>query len=262
MTTDSGCAGGERAFRLTIAYDGTHFFGWQRQPHHPTVQAAVEQALCKLLNQPEVRVLGSSRTDTGVHAVGQVAKFKTANWPAEAWRLPLAINCLLPDGVVVRRAEEVPMTFHPLRDCLGKHYRYLVYASRIEDPILARTHWWVRRPLSLSAMQQAATHLLGRHDFYSFQSTGSPRKTTVRTVRRLEIHQQSHLDGHLVSIDIEADGFLYNMVRNIVGTLVQVGVGRATPDWVAGVLAARDRTVAGAAAPPQGLCLMQVFYPQ
>ncbi|GIW98473.1 MAG: tRNA pseudouridine synthase A [Pirellulaceae bacterium] len=249
-----------RAFRLTVAYDGSNYYGWQRQPDRPTIQEKLENALERLLQVPRVRIVGSSRTDTGVHAIGQSAKLLTDRWPAAAERLPLAINSLLPRDIVVRRAEEVPLQFHPLKHCIGKWYRYQVYVSRIADPLGARTHWWIRRPVDFDAMVVAAQYLRGRHDFYSLQTTGSPRKSTVRHVTRLDISRQQHLDGWLFCIDVEADGFLYNMVRNIVGTLVQVGVGRERPEWVQQVLAAKDRTVAGAAAPPQGLCLMQVYY--
>ncbi len=249
-----------RAFLLTLAYDGTNYFGWQMQPDQPTVQLAVESALAKILDVPFIRVHASSRTDTGVHAIGQVAVFRTNVWKAAADRLPFALNTRLPPDIVARSALEVPVTFHPLRHSTGKRYRYRVFSSRIEDPIHARTHWWIRRRANLERMQQAAKHLLGCHDFFSFQSAGSPRTSTVRTVRSLTVTQTKHLDGEMFTIDIEADGFLYNMVRNIVGTLVQVGVGRAEPTWVGEVLAAKDRCVAGATAPPQGLILVEVLF--
>lgn len=249
-----------RAFLLTLAYDGTNYFGWQMQPDQPTVQAAVELALAKILDLPSIRVHASSRTDTGVHAIGQAAVFRTNRWQAPADRLPFALNTRLPADVVARQAVEVPISFHPLRNSTGKRYRYRVFSSRVEDPIHARTHWWIRRRINLEWIQQAAEQLLGRHDFLSFQSTGSPRSSTVRTVRTLSVSQASHQDGQMFTIEIEADGFLYNMVRNIVGTLVQVGVGRAPPAWVGEVLAAQDRCVAGATAPPQGLVLVEVLF--
>ncbi len=249
-----------RAFLLTLAYDGTNYFGWQMQPDQPTVQAAVELALAKVLGVPSIRVHASSRTDTGVHAIGQTALLRTNRWQAPADRLPFALNTRLPADVVARQAVEVPISFHPLRNSTGKRYRYRVFSSRVEDPIHARTHWWIRRHVNLEWMQQAAEHLLGRHDFNSFQSTGSPRSSTVRTVRSLSVSQVSHQDGQMFTFEIEADGFLYNMVRNIVGTLVQVGVGRAPPAWVGEVLAAQDRCVAGATAPPQGLVLVEVLF--
>lgn len=251
---------GTRAFLLTLAYDGSSYFGWQMQPDQPTVQAVVERALAKILDVPSIRVHASSRTDTGVHAIGQAAVFRTNRWQAPADRLPFALNTRLPADVVARQAVEVPLGFHPLRNSTGKRYRYRVFSSRVEDPIHARTHWWIRRRVNLEWMQQAAEYLVGRHDFHSFQSTGSPRSSTVRTVRTLTVSQTSHQDGQMFTIEIEADGFLYNMVRNIVGTLVQVGVGRAAPAWVGEVLAAQDRCVAGATAPPQGLALVEVLF--
>ena len=249
-----------RAFRLTLAYDGTSYFGWQRQPQHPTIQAHVEEALARITGEERVPVFASSRTDTGVHAIGQSAVFRTAKWTAEARNIPFALNTKLPADIVVRDAAEVALSFHPLRDSTGKRYRYHVYSSRIADPINASTHWWVRRRINLQAMREAARLLVGEHDFFSFQSTGSPRKSTVRNVRRLTIDCRQHLDGKLYIIDIEADGFLYNMVRNIAGTLVQIGVGREPPEWINSVLAAYDRRVAGATAPAQGLCLMEVYF--
>lgn len=249
-----------RAFLLTLAYDGSNYCGWQLQPDQPSVQQAVESALCKVLDIPFIRVHASSRTDTGVHALGQAAVIRTDAWNAPADRLHFALNTRLPPDVVARAAVEVSTDFHPLRDSTGKRYRYHVFSSRIEDPLTARNHWWIRRRISLEAMRHAANHLLGRHDFESFQSSGSPRSSTVRTVRSLTINESEHVDGKLYTIEIEADGFLYNMVRNIVGTLVQVGVGRAPHAWVRDVLEAKDRSLAGAAAPPQGLTLLEVLF--
>lgn len=249
-----------RAFRLTLAYDGTNYFGWQRQPDHPTVQACLETALAAITGDEWVRAFASSRTDTGVHAIGQSVVFKTALWQARAESIPFALNTKLPRDIVARDSVEVDLDFHPLRHSTGKRYRYQIYSSRKADPINARTHWWVRRRINLSRMREAAQLLLGEHDFQSFQSAGSPRRNTVRTVRELTIDCRDHLDGQLYTLEIEASGFLYNMVRNIAGTLVQVGVGRESPDWIKAVLASHDRRVAGAAAPPQGLCLIEVKY--
>lgn len=249
-----------RAFLLTLAYDGTNYFGWQLQPDQVSVQQVLETAVAKTLGVERIRVHASSRTDTGVHATGQAAVFRTNAWTAPADRLPFALNTKLPADVVVRRAREVSLGFHPLRDSTGKRYRYHVFSSRFNDPLAARGHWWVRRAAQLEPMQEAARQLVGRHDFVSFQSAGSPRSSTVRTVRSLAVTEVPRLDGRLFLIDIEADGFLYNMVRNIVGTLVQVGVGRARPEWVGEVLRAKNRCLAGAAAPPQGLVLMEVMF--
>lgn len=249
-----------RAFRMTIAYDGTSYFGWQRQPQHVTVQACVEKALAEVTGQDNIKVYSSSRTDTGVHAIGQSAVFKTDRWKAKAESIPFAMNTKLPEDIVIRDTIDVPLTFHPLRHSTGKRYRYLVYSSRKADPINARNHWWVRRRITLDRMREAAGYLVGEHDFYSLQTTGSPRSSTVRNIRSLKITETPHMDGLLYAIDVEANGFLYNMVRNIAGTLVQVGVGRKPPTWINDVLHAKNRSVAGATAPPQGLCLMEVLF--
>ena len=249
-----------RCFRLTIAYDGTSYYGWQRQPRHPSVQAAVEKAVCAITGDRRTHVKASSRTDTGVHALGQSAVFTSAGWPAPAERIPLAINPELPSDIAVRDAVEVPLRFNPLRASIGKRYRYQVYSARRPDPIGARTQWWVPRQLDLSAMLAAGQMLLGQHDFAAMQTTGSPRSSTVREIRDLTISAAPHMDGQLFSIEVEANGFLYNMMRNIVGTLVQIGVGRKSPQWMHEVLDSRDRREAGQTAPACGLFLLEVKY--
>lgn len=245
---------------MKVAYNGANYFGWQRQPDQISVQEVLEKALRVTTGQADARAFASSRTDTGVHALAQAVLFKSTHWPAGPEELTFALNTKLPDDVVVRDCVEVDSAFHPLRRSTGKRYRYFVYNSRKADPIGAPTHWWVRRRINLGDMRAAAEHFLGQHDFYSFQSAGSPRQNTVRTIRSLTIGESTHMDGTLYQIDIEADGFLYNMVRNIVGTLVQVGVGRDGPDWISRILAAHDRRVAGATAPPQGLFLVEVLF--
>ncbi len=249
-----------RCFRLTLAYDGTNYFGWQRQPHHPSVQAAVEKAICAITGDEQTHAWASSRTDTGVHALGQSAVFTSSGWPAPADRIPLAINTKLPMDIVVREAVEVPLRFNPLRLSTGKRYRYHVYSARKPDPIGARTQWWVPQRVQLAPMLQAADLFLGTHDFAAFQTSGSPRSTTVREVRDLTIQASEYMDGTRFTIEVEASGFLYNMVRNIVGTLVQVGVGRKPPQWVTEVLTSRDRRQAGQTAPACGLFLLEVKY--
>jgi tRNA pseudouridine38-40 synthase len=249
-----------RCFRLTIAYDGTNYFGWQRQPHHPSVQAAVEQAVCAITGDSHTHVKASSRTDTGVHALGQSAVFTSAGWPAPAERIPLAINTKLPNDIAVRDAIEVPLRFNPLRASTGKRYRYQVYSARRPDPIGARTQWWVPRRMQLQPMIEAARMLIGTHDFAALQTTGSPRSSTIREIRDLTITSVPHMDGQLISIEVEANGFLYNMVRNIAGTLVQIGVGRKPPLWMKEVMESRDRREAGQTAPACGLFLLEVKY--
>ncbi len=253
-------AASPRCFKLIIAYDGTEFFGWQRQSAARTVQATLEDALAELTGAPKVHLLASSRTDTGVHARAQCATFRSTHWKAPAQNLTLAVNTRLPPDVMVRSACEVPMSFNPIRDACGKRYRYTVYASRVLNPIGRRQAWWVKKLLDIEAMRAGAEVLLGQHDFTSFQTTGSPRISTVRTVRAIDIQCQPYMDGQCITLEIEADGFLYNMVRNIVGTLVHVGRGHKSASWVADVLAAGDRKLAGQTAPAHGLCLWEIYF--
>ncbi len=250
----------ERVFKLIVAYDGTNYFGWQSQPDQPTVQRFVESALGTVLGHKRWPARASSRTDAGVHALGQVVVFKTNAWRAPADRLTPALNTHLPDDIVIRSAEEVQPNFHPLAFCTGKRYRYRVYSSRVADPLDGRFHWWVKHRLDVDAMLEAVELLLGQHDFAAFETSGSPRHHTVRTVRAIDIHSHTHLDGQQITIEIEADGFLYNMVRNIVGTLVVVGRRRQPPSWARDVLESKDRREAGQTAPPQGLQLLEVFF--
>ncbi|MFO0942217.1 MAG: tRNA pseudouridine(38-40) synthase TruA [Pirellulales bacterium] len=248
-----------KSFLLTIAYDGSSYCGWQYQPKQKSVQETLEKGLGRVFGQP-VRTLASSRTDAGVHALAQTAVIRVTGWNAPADRIPLALNCYLPSSVVVREVRQVPNSFHPLRDSVGKRYIYRIYNSRKDDPIGNRTHWWVKRRVKLCQMQEAAKLLVGTHDFMSLQTNGSPRSSTIRTIHSLEISSQSHMDGQLITLSVQANGFLYNMMRNIAGTLVQVGVGRKGPEWINEVLAAKDRQFAGQTAPPQGLCLMEVYF--
>ncbi len=248
----------ERVFKLIVAYDGTNYFGWQRQPVQPTVQRSFELALGKVLGKPRWPVRASSRTDAGVHAIGQVVAFKSNLWRAPADRLIPALNTHLPDDIVVRRCEDAATDFHPLVHCIGKRYRYRVYASRIADPLDGRFHWWTKRPLNIEAMRDAACRLVGRLDFAAFETSGSPRESTIRTVHAIDIESNSYLDGTHINIEVAADGFLYNMVRNIVGTLVHVGRERQPPSWVSDVLVSLDRRKAGQTAPAKGLHLIEV----
>ncbi len=255
-----GTKSDERVFKLIVAYDGTNYFGWQYQPDQPTVQQFIESALGTVLGHPRWPARASSRTDAGVHALGQVVVFKTNAWRAPADRLTPALNTHLPNDIVIRSAEEVSPNFHPLAFCVGKRYRYRVYSSRVADPLDGRFHWWVKHRLNVDAMREAAEMLIGKYDFAAFETSGSPRQNTVRTVRAIEIESHAYLDGRQFSIEIEADGFLYNMVRNIVGTLVVVGRQRQSPSWVREVLVSKDRREAGQTAPPQGLQLLEIFF--
>ncbi len=241
---------------MTVRYDGTAYHGWQRQPGLPTVQGTLADTLATLLGHA-VQVAGAGRTDAGVHALGQVAAFSTER-KIEPPRLQAALDSRLPPAIAVADLAEAPPDFDPTRDAVGKHYRYRLWRSP-EKPVLeARYVWHWYRPLEVEPMQAAARRLVGRHDFKSLESRGNRRETTTRTLFRVDV---AEADPPEVRVDVEGDGFLYRMVRNLVGTLIEVGRGHRPPEWVDEVLAARDRTAAGPCAPPQGLCLMAVRYP-
>jgi len=243
-------------YKLTLAYDGTDFSGWQAQPGRRTVQGALQTAWQEITRET-VRVTATSRTDAGVHALGQVVGVETQSLlPAE--KLLSGLNAKLPDDVVLVSVEPVATGFHATYDAVGKTYRYLLHNER-RRPLLDRhLVWHVRQPLDVEAMGRAGQLLVGKHDFASFQSTGSPRDCTVRTITAIEVGRGGVVEPARVWIEVSGDGFLYNMVRNIVGTLVEVGVGRRPEAWVREVLAACDRQAAGRTAPALGLMLVEV----
>jgi tRNA pseudouridine38-40 synthase len=243
-----------RNIKLVLSYDGTEFSGWQRQPDRRTVQQVLEEALGELTGvQPPTNASG--RTDAGVHALGQVVHFLTASkHPAEVF--VKALNAKLPADVRILSAEDVPQAFHCTLDAKSKRYRYVIDNSPIADPFLRRTAWHVFQPLDAGAMQRAGQALVGRHDFHSFETHWPNRTSSVRTIYDLTVTRA----GSLVTLEVEADGFLYNMVRSITGTLTLVGTGRRPEGWVAEALAAEDRAEAGPTAPPQGLFMLYVHY--
>jgi tRNA pseudouridine38-40 synthase len=249
-------APGLRNVRLVIAYDGSRYHGWQRQPGGlETIQGTLESVLGRICNHP-VATVGAGRTDAGVHAMGQVASFRTTS-PIPPDRLAKAVNSRLPPDITVVRASDVPPAFHATRSAVCKLYRYTVHNSQrhpVHDHVRVY-HWW--RPCEVEPMRAAAKLLLGRHHFGAFESAGSQRADKVRTLMRLEVFR----DFERVHFDVQGDGFLYNMVRNLVGTLLEVGRGHRPPEWVAEVLASRDRRNAGPLAPASGLCLRWVKYP-
>lgn len=263
-----------RTFKLTIAYDGTEFAGWQVQPGQPTIQAALQSALASLTPGP-IRLIGSGRTDAGVHALAQVASCTLPAWRAPAEALRRALNTGLPPTICVLHVEEAAPGFHALRDATRKRYRYQIRVGGLPDPFGYRYHWHLRGPLDVTAMRSAAWRLVGRHDFASFEATGSPRQSTVRHVRSCEVIESPLRQapsagfelppdaggaGRGLAVEVEADGFLYNMVRNIVGTLVEIGRRRQPAEWIEEVLALKNRDAAGPTAPPQGLFLKRVDY--
>lgn len=247
-----------RSLKLTLAYDGTHFSGWQVQDEQRTVQLVLEQAWNGVAGE-SIRITASGRTDAGVHAIGQVASLETDNRLAPEV-LQKALNANLPEDVVVLAVEEAASGFHAIRDAVSKRYRYVLHDGPTADVFRRHYCWKTWQRLDAEAMHRAAEPLRGKHDFCSFQSSGSERKTTVRNVTELFVRRGKGLDADVILIEIEADGFLYNMVRAIVGTLVEVGRGARGESWPLEVLNARDRREAAMTAPPQGLFLVSVEY--
>jgi tRNA pseudouridine38-40 synthase len=247
-------------FRLTIAYDGGAYEGWQVQKIGTGVQQKIEEALAKLFpSQP--RLHSSSRTDTGVHALGMVAHFSV---PRGSCRMPpkkllLAINAWLPNDIRVLSVNRARPGFHARFDATSKQYRYFVWNHSAMNPLLRHTAWHVPRRLNLAAMREGAAHFAGTHDFHSFTANpGYERRSTVRKVTRCEIRKS----GALFTFLIEGEGFLYKMCRGMVGTVVQVGLGKFDAGEIHRMLSKRDRRVAGMTAPAHGLVLWKVFYPK
>ncbi len=243
-----------RNIKLIIEYDGTNYAGWQVQPNGLAVQQVLEKALARVIGAP-VRLHSSGRTDAGVHARRMIATFRTETTiPLRAFSDGL--NTFLPLDIAVQEAEEVPVDFNPRRDAKGKHYRYTILNAPRRLPLVRLHTWHVREKLDLDAMRRAASHLVGEHDFAAFRASGCAAETTVRRIDALEIGRE----GDLINIDVTGSGFLRNMVRIIVGTLVEAGLGKRSPDTISSLLQAPDRGAAGMTAPAHGLCLVDVFY--
>lgn len=241
-------------FKLTIEYDGTDYAGWQRQADQPTIQAALEAALEQITQLP-VPVIAAGRTDAGVHALGQVASFQSDKslLPDEWTR---ALNGLLPPDIVIRSTECVTHDFHARYQAHSKLYEYRI-RNRAERSALDRNRvWHIVKPLDVPSMREAATFLLGRHDYSSFQGSPTDTKDPICHLTRIQILQ----DDTDVRIEVQADRFLKQMVRAIVGTLVEVGQAKRAPSSLKAILEARDRSAAGKTAPPHGLYLVTVFY--
>lgn len=247
-----------RTFKLTLAYDGTHFGGWQWQPNRRTVQDELEKAL-EQITGVRSRFVASGRTDAGVHALGQVAAFSSET-KLSAAELRKALDAKVPEDIYVFEVTEAPLAFHPIRDAVQKRYRYVIQDGPLRDIFDRQYAWHVRKPLDENAMREASKLLLGQHDFASFQTSGSSRLTTIRTVLDISVERVHGALTSRVHVEVEADGFLFNMVRNIVGTLVEVGKGTRPIEWTQEVLQACDRRRAGVTAPAQGLFMIGVHY--
>jgi tRNA pseudouridine38-40 synthase len=248
---------GPRAIRLTLAYEGTAFAGWQRQPGARTVQAAIEDALAVIEERP-VTVVAAGRTDAGVHALAQVASADVFN------RLPplvlmRAINVRLPEDVRVTEVGDAPPGFNARHDARAKVYRYTIAVGDDPGPFVRRVVWHIPQRLDVPAMTRAAARLVGEHDFSAFQAAGGDVKTSVRRLLASELRDEPGMP-HYLRYDVTGTGFLRHMVRNIVGTLVDVGRHRWPPEHIVDILASKTRHRAGATAPPQGLALVRVIY--
>lgn len=242
---------------LEIAYDGTNYCGWQIQPELPTVEAEVNKALSSLLKD-QIEVIGASRTDSGVHALGNVAVFDT-NSRIPADKFTLALNQSLPEDIRVQSSMEVPLDFHPRKVNCRKTYQYRILNRRIALPTDRYYSHFVYYPLSLELMARAGSYLIGDHDYKSFCSVKTQVTDTVRTIYDLRVTKEDK-DGDIITITIEGNGFLYNMIRIIAGTLIEVGRGALSPDDIPNILKGLDRSLAGPTAPPEGLILMKIDY--
>jgi len=254
-----------RFVRLLIEYEGTNYHGWQEQPAALTLQGVLRKTIESITSEP-VRLTGASRTDAGVHALGQVAVFPTiSGLPVET--IQRALNAKLPEDIRILSADEASEGFHPRYDAVKKSYFYLISNSRLRSVFLHRYLWQIIPELDIQKMQKAADLLLGEHDFSAFRGAGCGAKTTVRTIYSLEISRTAEISfmtapvrGDFIKIRAEANAFLRHMVRNIVGTLVDVGAGQTPIDEFQGILESGERTKAGPTAAPQGLFLEQITY--
>lgn len=240
---------------ITISYDGTNYCGWQTQPNGLAVQQVVESALEKLLKEP-VQIRSSGRTDAGVHALAMAASFTTTkNLPLTAF--VEGVNRFLPADIAIQSARVVPEGFKPITMAHSKQYRYTIINSTVRSPLDRLYSWQVREPLDFTSMQDAATRFVGSHDFAAFRASNCVAKTTIRRIDSVQVTRQ----GSRIMVDVTGGGFLKNMVRVIVGTLVEIGKGRFTPSDIDRLLLCGDRKEAGITAPASGLCLIQVNYP-
>lgn len=240
--------------KLVVAYEGTNYCGWQIQPNGITIEQVLNETLSSLLGE-KITVTGASRTDAGVHSLGNVAVFEThTKMPAE--KISFALNQRLPEDIVVQESCQVPEDFHPRFSKSRKTYEYRILNCRFRQPLERRTSYFYHYPLDVSAMQKAAAYLVGEHDFTSFASVHAQTNTYVRMIYALDVVRE----GDMIRIRVQGNGFLYNMVRIIAGTLIQVGAGIKKPEDMESILAGKDRELAGPTAPAHGLTMIGLEY--
>ena len=243
-----------RNIKLTIEYDGKDYNGWQKQPNKVNIQGEIERAIFNILHE-EIELIGSGRTDAGVHALGQVANFKTnSNFPIE--KLPLAINSQLKNSIVIKEAEEVDERFHSRYNAKHKTYRYIINNSKTGTAIYRNLEYCYPFKIDVEKMKQAAVFFEGEHDFKAFKSSGTSGKNSVRTIYKAEVRQE----GEKIIIELTGNGFLYNMVRIISGTLLDVGIGKIEPNEIPKIILEKNRQKAGKTLPAHGLYLVCVLY--
>ena len=242
--------------KLTIEYDGKDFNGWQKQPNKLNIQGEIERAITEIVGE-DVELIASGRTDAGVHAIEQVANFKTnSDFPASKY--PIALNAKLKKSIRIQKAEEVDERFHSRYNCKRKTYRYIINNSQYGSSIYRNLEYFVPNKLDLENMKKAAKYFEGEHDFKGFKATGGNNKNTIRTIYNINIEKQ----GERIILEFTGNGFLYNMVRIISGTLLEVGLGKIKPEEIPGIIESKDRTKAGKTLPPYALYLVKVEYEQ
>lgn len=245
-----------KRIKLTVSYDGTNYHGWQVQPNAITVEGVLNEALCALTGE-DIQVIGASRTDAGVHALGNVAVFDTlSRIPGE--KFSYALNQRLPEDIVIQESKEVSKEFHPRYCDCQKTYEYFILNRAFPLPEYRNTAYFYYGKLDVARMQKATEAFIGEHDFAGFCSAGAQVKTTVRTIYALSVERDD--DSDMIRIRVRGNGFLYNMVRIITGTLIEVGKGTIEPESIRGIIAATDRALAGPTAPAKGLRLLQIQY--
>ena len=243
-----------RNIRLTIEYDGKDYNGWQKQPNKLNIQGEIERAIFNIMHE-EVDLIGSGRTDAGVHSLGQVANFKTnSNFPIE--KMPIALNSQLKNSIVIKKAEEVDERFHSRYNAKNKTYRYIINNSKTGTAIYRNLEYCYPFELDVEKMQKAAKYFEGEHDFKAFKSSGTSGKNSVRTIYKAEVKK----DGERIIIELTGNGFLYNMVRIISGTLLDVGLGKIKPEEISEIIESKNRQNAGKTLPAHGLYLVCVEY--